>query len=335
MKKAKAISILCTVPLIIFFLSAAPGNAKEVKKDYHETFDVQRGDQLRLQHGDGDVHITPWDKDLIDIKVVYRADVNFIGFGQRHEFSIDFRKSGDTVYVIEKEKTGWTVGFSSIDHFEYRYDIQAPAYMILDLEGDDGDVDVQNWLANIKCDIDDGDVRFSNVDAENIDIRAEDGDLKMIQLRTVLSIICDDGDIEIAESTLIDCRIDMEDGETRITSTAGDFEIKSDDGDIIFERSQAGKLDIRTEDGFIDLDLLASDNLDADIITDDGDVRFGLEKGFSADFYAWSDDGEIRFDLDNISNFEETEHSKSGEINGGQTRIRIHTSDGDITLYEK
>jgi hypothetical protein len=331
----KAISILCTVLLIFFFLSAVPGNAKEVKKDYHETFDVQRGDQLRLQHGDGDVHITPWDKDLIDIKVVYRADVNFIGFGQRHEFSIDFRKSGDTVYVIEKEKAGWTVGFSSIDRFEYRYDIQAPPYMLLDLKGDDGDVDVQNWLANIKCDIDDGDIRFSNADAENIDIRAEDGDLEMIQLHTVLSIICDDGNIEIAESTLIDCRIDMEDGETRVTSTAGDFEIKSDDGDVIFERSQAGKLDIRTEDGFIDLDLLVSDNLDADIITDDGDVRFGLEKGFSADFYAWSDDGEIRFDLDNISDFEETDHAKSGEINGGQTRLRIHTSDGDITLYEK
>lgn len=335
MKKKKISMILSILPLGLLLLNPSAGTAKEIKKDYHESFDVKEGDRLNLRHGDGDVFITPWGKDVIDIKVVYRADVDFFGFGKRHDFSVDFRKSGNTVYVIGKEKTGWTAGFSSIDRYEYTYEIQAPAYMALDLKGDDGDVVIQDWREDIQCDTDDGDIHFADIEAENMDIRAEDGNLDFRNLKADLSIICDDADMEISGGNMKSCRIDMEDGDLRVTDCAGSFEIEADDGDIIFERTQAGRLDIRTEDGDIDLDLLTPENMDADLKTDDGHVRIILEKGFPASFYAWSDDGSIRCELENISHFEETSQSKSGEIHGGQNRIRIHTSDGDITIIEK
>jgi len=327
--------ILIVLSLVFILFSVSMAAAKEIKKDYHETFDAAMGDILHLRHGDGDVSITPWEKDVLDIKVHYLADVDFFGFGKKHDFRVDFRKTGNTVYVIGKEEAGWTVGFRSIERYEYTYEIQAPAYMFLDLKGDDGDVHIQDWMENIECDLDDGDIHFSNIQAKEVDVRAEDGSLEFTNLTTELSILCDDADLELSDCVLEDCFIDMQDGDLRISQCRGNFEIEADDGDIILDRSRIENLDIRLEDGDIDLDLLTSENPDADIKTDDGNVSVTLERGFSTAFDAWSDDGRIRIKLEEVENFREKRNSKSGEINGGKGLIRIHTSDGNITISER
>ncbi|MCK4410155.1 MAG: hypothetical protein KAW67_08720, partial [Candidatus Eisenbacteria sp.] len=56
-------------------------SAREIDKDFHKTFDVSEGVVLRLDYDDGDVTITPWDQDVIDVVVRYHADVKAIGFG--------------------------------------------------------------------------------------------------------------------------------------------------------------------------------------------------------------------------------------------------------------
>ncbi|MBD3413492.1 MAG: DUF4097 family beta strand repeat protein [Candidatus Aminicenantes bacterium] len=330
----KLILVVLFLVILTLFIGSAPA-AKEMNKHFHETFEVQKGDVLHLTHGDGDVMVVPWNKDMIDVEVHFRADVERVGIGQEYHFDVDFSQRGNSVYVTEKERSGFTIGFSSFKTYEYIYEIKAPEYIRLDLIGDDGDVDVQGWKQEIECRIDDGDVFLKNIQANRIRIWGEDGTVEIEDLKADLSISIDDGDIYLLRCDMPECRVEMEDGDTRIQKSSGSFDITSDDGDVIFYQTRADKLYIRANDGDIDLDLLKSDTLDADIKTDDGPVKMNLERGFSTSFYAYSDDGRIRIELENIDRFEDERHAKSGEINGGRGRIRIRTSDGNITMGEK
>jgi len=330
--KKLVIFILFIVILMLFIGSAA---AKEINKDFHETFHVKKGDVLYLTHGDGDVNLLPWDKDLIDVEVHFRADVQRVGIGHEYHFDVEFNQRGNSVYVTEKESSGFTIGFSSFKTYEYIYEIKAPNYIRLDFNGDDGDVNIEGWRNEIECRIDDGDLVFRDIESKRVRIWGEDGTIEIEKLKAELSISIDDGDIYLTGCEISECRLDMEDGDARVQNSVGSFDVTSDDGDVVFDQTQAEKLYVRVNDGNLDLDLLASENIDADIKTDDGPVRLNLEKGFSTSFYTYSDDGRIRVELENIENFEDERHSKSGAINGGRGRIRIRTSDGNITLGGK
>jgi hypothetical protein len=331
MKKLMLIVLFLVV--LTLFIGSAP--AKEINKHFHESFDVKTGDVLHLTHGDGNVNLTQWNKDVIDVEVHFRANVERVGIGQEYHFDVEFTQRGNSVYVTEKESSGFTIGFSSFKTYEYIYDIKAPSYIRLDLKGDDGDVDIEGWREDIECRIDDGDLILRDIESERVRLWGEDGTIEIEKLKAELSISVDDGDVYIAECDMPECRINMEDGDIQIQDSAGSFDITSDDGDVIFDHTQTKKLYVRANDGSIDLDLLKSDEIDADIKTDDGPVRVNLERGFSTSFYAYSDDGRIRIELENIDRFEDERHAKSGEINGGKGRIRIRTSDGNITIGEK
>jgi hypothetical protein len=43
-------------------------SAEKIDRRFHRVFDVQKGAQLVLHHGDGEVSITPWEKSAIDVE---------------------------------------------------------------------------------------------------------------------------------------------------------------------------------------------------------------------------------------------------------------------------
>lgn len=326
------LAVLFIVILILFIGSAA---AKEINKHFHQTFDVKQGGVLHLSHGDGDVTIIPWNEDKIDVEVNYRADIDKVGIGREHNFDVEFSQRGSSVYVTEKERYAFTIGYIDVKRYEYIYEIKAPNYIRLDLKGDDGDVNIEGWREEIECRLDDGDLVLKDIDASRTRIWGEDGTTEIEKFKGELSISVDDGDICLSRCVMPECKLDMEDGNIQVQNSSGSFDITSDDGDVIIDQTRAEKLYIRANCADIDLNLLVSDTLNADIKTDDGPVRVNLERGFSTSFYTYSYNGRIRIELENIENFEDELHSKSGEINGGKGRIRIRTSDGNITIGEK
>jgi type 1 fimbria pilin len=333
----KKLSSLLILFFFIFSTTIGIAAAKDINKSFHESFDVKEGDTLRLKHGDGNVRLTPWDKDIIDVKVRYRADIDAVGIrlGSKDDFNVEFRQSGNTVYVTGRETSRGTIGFYNKKQYEYVYEILSPDYIRLDLDGDDGNVDISGWAAEIDCRIDDGDITFQNIRGDKTTIRGEDGDIEIDDLKGELAIEVDDGDVFLTACEMIRCRLEAEDGDFTINESQGSFDITVDDGNINTRQIAANGLIIRSEDGDIDLDLLATRMLDADIRTDDGDVTIDLEKGFSFSFHISADDVDyIRIDLDDIQNYHEDEHSKSGRIGGGNGRLKIRTADGDITIRE-
>ena len=329
----KKLAFALLVPSLLI-ASTMSATGREIKKDIHKSFDVQEGNRLHLKHGDGDVTITPWDKDVVDVKVHYRADSKLLGLGGKHHFDVEFRQSEDVIHVIGKVKRSSSIGFSYFKRYEYTYTIRAPRYLELDLEGDDGDVDIENWQGKIDCRLDDGDVSLQDILSTSTRIRLEDGDLHIDGLEGNLSIDGDDGDVVLRECKTRLCRINLKDGDLTIKRSQGDFEIDVDDGDVELYQLRAGMLDIRTADGDIDLDLLKVHRIDMDIIAEDGDITVDFEQGISAVFSIDTDDGRIRVDLPNADLFTKRRHRIEGELHGGKGRIRIRTADGNVTLRE-
>jgi len=334
-KKALAVTAFS---FLVLFTSLGPLAAEEVKKDFHQSFDVTEGASLSLRFGDGDVKLIPWEKNVIDVNVRYRADISHVGIrlGKKKDFDVEFRQTAGTVYVIGKEPSSASIGFYNERVYEYLYEIHSPNYVTLELDGDDGNVEIENWAAGIDCRIDDGDIHLRNITGGKTQIRGEDGNVEIAQFSGDLNIEVDDGEVNLTECDLKDGRVGSKDGNITISQSKGSYDLSADDGDIVMKKIEARGLIVRTADGDVDIDLLAGETLDVDIETDDGDINIDLEKTLSVSFYVSADDADsIRIEVDNIQNLKKDEHSKSGSINGGSGRLKIQTAGGDVLIRER
>jgi len=323
--------------LLSFFAGLETVGAEEINKEFQQSFDVKEGDSLSLRFGDGNVHLIPWEKNIIDVKVRYRADIDLIGIrlGRKQDFDVEFRQTASTVYVTGKEPSSAAIGFYNQREYEYVYEIHSPDYIALDLEGDDGNVDIENWAAGIECRSDDGDVQLRNIAGGKTTIWGEDGDIKIDNLSGDLAIEVDDGDVHLTACNMGSCRVEGEDGEITISQSRGSFDLASDDGDVVMKKIEAKGLNITTADGDIEVDLLTAETLDAEIKTEDGDINMDLGKGPSVSFHVSANDADsIQIDLENIIDDKKDKHIRSGSINGGNGRLKIQTADGDVTIKE-
>jgi hypothetical protein len=330
MKKGQSVCLI----VIILVSFAATSYAKELKKDFHESFDVNKNTRLMLKHGDGDVSIRPWDKDVLDVKVHYRAESKSLGWGGRRDFDVVFREKGDRIEVIGNEISSGFAGVQYMNVHEYTYTIRAPRYLQLTLEGDDGDVEIADWTGDIDCDLDDGDVCLSGVESEETRIRLEDGDIRIEDQHGRLVIDGADGDVRISDSKVFPCTISLEDGDIHINDSQGDFKIEVDDGTVIMQKVKSNVIELEGEDGDVDIELVDTKAINMDIRTDDGDVTVVLNKGVSAAFTIEVDDGEVDVDLSSAKVSNKKRHQVSGEIRGGEGQIKIKTEDGDVELKE-
>jgi DUF4097 and DUF4098 domain-containing protein YvlB len=321
-----------------FFAGLGTISAEEITKDFHQSFDVKAGDSLCLRFGDGDVRLIPWEKNIIDVNVRYRADIDLVGIrlNKKQDFDVEFRQTANTVYVTGKEPGTASIGFFNKRVYEYVYEIRSPDYIALDLEGDDGDVEIGNWAARIDCRIEDGDIHLSNIRGAQTAIRGEDGEIEIDNLSGDLAIDVEDGDVNLTACEMPSCRVESEDGGITISQSKGSYDLIVDDGDVVMKKIEAKGLNISSEDGDIEVELLAGEPLNADIKTDDGDINIDLEKQFSVTFFVSANDSDsIRIGFDNIEGYKKDKQTKSGSLNGGTGRLRIQTADGDVKIKER
>jgi len=295
----KSMTVLLMAGMFLVMTGAPATSAgKEIKKDYHETFRVAAGDRLYLVHGDGDVSITPWEQDELEVTVDYHVEINRVGVGSDPDFEVEFRQEGGTVHVIGKEKSMTTVGYVSKKQHRYLYTIKAPPTLHLDLEGEDGDVEIERWSGEVQCVLEDGDLTLTDIAAARTMLELEDGDLFVQDLE-------------------------------------GSLTARSEDGDVDVVRARAENLEIRTEDGNVVVDILPVPELDLHVETGDGDITVDLAAGLSARFSVDVDDGGIRLDLPGARIERDEEDSAAGSIGDGAGRIRLRSGDGRVTLRQR
>lgn len=295
---------------------ASPASAEKVDRQFHQAFDVQQGTKLVLHHGDGEVSITPWGKSTIDVEVIYRASIKKAGSGSLSDFEVEFEHSGDTVRVVGKEPSVSVVrGLSYHWKREYSYTVKAPPWVALELEGQDGNVSIQDWGADIA-------------------LESSDGDIGIDGLQGGFRIRGQDGDIQIRDCVTSRGSIRTSDGDVTLERCEGSIEVEGSDGTLTLSQVRGEKLDIRTADGDVELDLLASEALDLTIRSGDGSVEVGLDPELSVAFTIQTHDGDVRLSGIEVADLQRDRRRTSGRIGDGQGTIQITTGDGDVVLRQ-
>lgn len=315
-------------------ISATTAVAEEIDREFHEKFEVRAGMRLRLEHGDGDVYITPWDQDSLTIDVRYRAKAMGIGWSKSTDFEVDFRQDGDTIFVIGREPKHVSVGVSAFREYEYVYSIKAPNYLNLDLLGDDGDVEIEDWRGTIEMVLEDGDVRLTAIEAPRTEIVLENGDLEIDGIKGELLIEAQDGDVDVVNCATERARISLEDGDLTMDRCGGNFEMRVSDGDIRLISLRAEDLEIRIDDGSVDLDLLPAEGLDVNVRAGDGDVVVDLDAAIATAFAIETRDGSIKVNASAVRDLHKDKHRVSGRLGEGGGTILISSVDGSVTLRQ-
>ena len=113
----------------------------------------------------------------------------------------------------------------------------------------------------------------------------------------------------------------------------GNLEVSGADGRLILSQIRGEKLEIRTSDGQVELDLLASDALHLTIRSGDGRVTVGLDPRLSLIFGIQTDDGDVRLSGIEVADLQKDKRRTSGRIGDGRGSMKITTGDGDVVLH--
>ena len=255
--------------------SAAPLAAKDISRDYHESFDVTRGDRLVLHHDDGDVKVTAWDQDVLDVEVRYRATIKRVGVGTDPDLAFDAERDGDRIRIRVRETGSTNVAVLMVsDVKEFVIDVKAPAWLDLELRGDDGDVTIDAWTGDLSVQVSDGDIQMRRCRSARTRIQTDDGDIDVGECRGHLEIRGDDGDVEVAllPDDGIDVDIRVADGTVRLRlppDLSAECLVRTDDGAVRTDLPGASRVEISEEAAYV---VYGQGSGKIRIETEDGDV---------------------------------------------------------------
>jgi DUF4097 and DUF4098 domain-containing protein YvlB len=169
--------------------------------------------------------------------------------------------------------------------------------------------------------------------ASDVDAHTSDGALEVDGFSGQLDLSTSDGKLT-ATNCAGSIKSHVSDGEMRITRMQGGLEARSSDGPMLLEGTFKG-LDIRSSDGKVDITVRPGSAMDRpwSVQSSDGDVRLQLPEGFSADLDVSTSDGRIQMDHPvTMTGGKISEHHITGKLNAGGPTLRIHASDGSVTI---
>ncbi len=149
---------------------------------------------------------------------------------------------------------------------------------------------------------------------------------------SALDLSSSDGSLHVS-GVKGEARLGTSDGSIQVDHFDGALRGHSADGSI----QAAGRfdlLDLNTSDGSITAEVWKASHMNGDwnLRTADGSITLRVPDGFSAFLDAWTNDGHINLQLPvEISGRVEKKRVR-GKLRGGGPTLRIHTSDGSITL---
>jgi hypothetical protein len=183
---------------------------------HHKTFKVSSGKDLILSTESGDVHITPWEKDEVDIKV-------FGNERAKERMKFDFTANNNEVKVTAKKQgSGWNL-FSNL---ELKYEIKVPASFNIEVSTAGGDIKVGGVKGKINLNTSGGDI-WADRCTGSINAKTSGGDINIYSSDTPVNAHTSGGDINLEYSGI----------------NKG-IELKTSGGDIVIKVSQDIKANV-------------------------------------------------------------------------------------------
>lgn len=284
-------------------------------RDWNQTiaseahFDVDPGGKLVVEVADANVVLQPGSPGKVDVEVEVASHDLDRALERYRDMEFSIEAHGNTVTVhAAKPHSRWRWRYSS---YVITVKVSLPEDFNVDIETDDGDINVAALEGNLLLHTSDGDIHIGQANSPRVRIDTSDGNITLGEIRGP------------------DVQIETSDGKIQAAGLWGaDIDIRTGDGDILID-ALSGGLNAMTNDGNIHvrIDDLASTTLRSA----DGDITVIAATTLAANVDLHGEDLFLRqTDL----NFDGSlsEHRARGKLNGGGPRLQANARDGSITL---
>ncbi len=337
------ITIVCSTVLAAAYLSA-----QEFKKEgrywvaeIEKKFDVSKAGNLVLDDVRGDVFITTWDKNLVQINEVRKMDVytEEEAKAMLKDLKSLYSQSGNTVSV------GAEGSYRS--YMSSNFKIVVPTVFNVDVSTKGGDVSVADLTGSVKLATSGGDLEIRKIDGV-VNAKTSGGDVTVEKTSKEVYVKTSGGDVELIDvEGLVDAKtsggdIDVKNnkakvvaktsgGTIKLTNVGAEVDAHTSGGDIIVNGSK-GSIGVSTSGGDIELNDIG------DVVsakTSGGDVEaINVKNGIEAQ----TSGGDI--ELDGIDGYVEAATS-GGDVEAKLTlkdfskdhHVTMNSSGGDLKLF--
>ncbi len=234
--------------------------------DYRSTitreYSVQPGGNLILISSNGDITVSSWNQNNVQIVLNVRMDV----------YTQDEARA-----IVEKltrgfSQTGSTITVSSEDmrhSGENDYIIKVPSRFNLDLKTAGGDVSIEDVQGNVKAMTSGGDLALAKLSGD-IDVQTSGGDLDFETISGTLEASTSGGDVT-AIGIAAQGSINTSGGDITLEKISGKMKVNTSGGDISL---QSIKEDVMANTSGGDITLTEFDGKEASLNTMGGDLVF-------------------------------------------------------------
>lgn len=347
MKSFTRISTIIT--LMLLFITAGL-TAQELKKSYHETYDVNSDAKVQIDNKYGQVNIQTWDKNQVMIDVEISVDAKNEKESQKVLDKINAKISGSNDLV--KAITVFTGKLNCRNcEMNIEYEVKMPASCMLDLKNEFGNAYVGELSGPAKIRVDYGNLELDGLTGKGNSVtvkfgNAEIGVVKASEMHIeysnlelakagYLDLYSRFNDIEIAEVSelVLDSQYDgVEIGsgdDMNIKAGFSDIEIGEVFDKLILNSSYGGVEVLRVSGGFSLID----------ITSEFGSVDLGISKSASYKLEAHASFGDIDYPEGNASVIKEIEKDFKHEIEAfigddksSSAKVNVSVKNADVDI---
>jgi len=319
--------------LIFIFFIFSFCQADEIQKVEEKNFTLRSGSLISLTADEGDIIVNSWDKDKVYLKMTKRAWGRSRKEAEHFLESIAIKifQSQDRLTIKEVDRNHRNFRISDLfdgDFWEsggygtcVDFELKVPEHIDLNINCDEGDVEVNTIKGDLTIEVDEGDVDITKVISEDIQIFIDEGDVYLSEIRN-------------SENGFIN--IETDEGEVIIQGGSfREVDIDSDEGDIMINTGNIFRSWISTDEGDIEVSFQPMDNADYRFETDEGDIEIAIPEDSNIDVRLETEEGRINTDFDLPIRDRDDGEIADGVIGEKKCYLKVYTDEGYIILLKK
>jgi hypothetical protein len=348
MKRNIFISIIIVSLCLAMLMPALSFSQEKLRKegryyiaDIEKTYDVKKGGDLVMEKIRGDVVITTWDKNVVQIHEIRKMDVYTEAEAKAvlKESDVLYQKTDNTIKVGGEDsyRSYMSSKFEVVLPVEFNVDIGTSGGDIsvteltgkVDLKTSGGDIDLVRIDGIVTAKTSGGDVTVSE-NKQSVAIKTSGGDVKISDVMGAVDAVTSGGDISV-ENNRAKVSVKTSGGDIELKNIGAEVDAHTSGGDITVDGTN-GALEVSTSGGDIDLKNI-KDVINAK--TSGGDIEaMNVLNGI----YAATSGGDV--DLNDIQGFVEAKTS-GGDVEAKITlkdfskdhHVNMKSSGGSLILY--
>lgn len=254
---------------------------------------VAAGTRLELDNPGGEIIIRAWDKNSVQIKARHSSRT-----------FVTIRSTGSVLKVSADARRGPA---NIVD-----YDISAPAWMALSLDGMYSDMTIEGTQAEVKAETLNG----------NIVVKGGAGTLNLHSVQGTISVQGSKGRLELNS---------VSEGIT-VVDAEGDITAETISGNIDMRRVRSKSVEAGTLSGEILYDGTFQEGGQYSFVSHSGDIMMGVPEGASATFNIATLDGEVETKFAVTGLEHPTKRRTTFRIGSGSAKVDVESFNGNVTV---